>query len=623
MLYRLMFLGSLFICFSVLKSEGADPPLLAPPPPAAEKVPEFKIITDPLERLNRAFYGFNNGFTWLIIHPFEKGYSFAVPAPARRHLTKLGYNWIYPNRLVNTLLQGKFKGAGVETERFLVNTTIGLLGLFDPATKMGIGNYDEDFGKTFAHYGAGFGFYFVIPIFGPSSLRDGLGKPLDDTLNPAGLIFLDYFFLLNDLSFTLPQLERLDTMELDPYATNRDLWALDRKRKVLDYDEEPEKHRPPAKDIEPVPTLNAVFMRASDPNFFQRAKERSALIPATGRKLPYSVWMQNNPAPLVFIVEGIGMHRLAESGVAEAESVYQKGFSAVTIDSPTNWEFIERAGSRGVPGYSPVDAADLNGALQAIYQDLAARYPGRITSTALIGSSLGGLEALFVADLQARQTGGFQLDRVIAVNPPVDLIHAVTQVDEYYREPLKWPEAERMTRMESALLRATTIPGITYKPGEKLPFTAAESKFLIGFFYHMILRSIIYASQQKENLGIVQVKLGGTKRQPQYDALGRFDYTDYVRQFVLPYYLKGMPGATQEDLIARASLRAIGPGLANNSKVRIFTNSNDFLLTPDDIAWLHSMLDGRLTVFEGGGHLGNRHLPEVRAKIMAALDGLK
>lgn len=623
MLYRLIFLGSLFLCFYVSKPAAADSPHVAPPAPAVEKMPEFKIITDPLERLNRAFFSFNNGFTWLIIHPFEKGYTIAIPAPARHSISRMGYNLTYPDRLVNTLLQGKFKGAGVETGRFLVNTTLGLLGLFDPATKMGLGNYNEDFGKTFAHYGAGFGFYFVIPVFGPSSLRDGLGRPLDNALNPAGLIFLDYFFLLNELSFTLPQLERNDKMELDPYTTDRDFWALDRKRRVLDYDEEPNRHNPPPVAIDPVPTLNAVFMRPSDPNFFQRAKEGSATIPATGRKLSYSVWMQDKPAPLVFIVEGIGMHHMAESAVAEAELLYQRGYSAVSLANPTNWEFIERAGSRGVPGYSTVDAADLNAVLQAVAQDLEACYSRRITSTALIGSSLGGLNALFVADLQAHQPGDFQLDRIIAVNPPVDLIHAVTQVDEYYREPLKWPEAERMSRMESALLRATTIPGIVYKPGEKLPFTASESRFLIGFYYHLILRSIICASQRKENLGIVPVKLGGWKRQPQYDVIDHFDYTDYVRQFVLPYYLRGMRDSSQEDLIRRSSLHSIGPGLAANPKVRVFTNSNDFLLTPEDIAWLRTTFGDRLTVFEGGGHLGNRHLPEVRAKIMSALDGLK
>lgn len=622
MLQRLTFSVTLSL-ITLSLCAAADPVHTAPPPPATERAPQIHIIDDPLEPLNRAFYSFNNGFTYVIVHPFEKGYTFVVPEPGRKSLQKFGYNLIYPNRLVNTLLQGKFKGAGVETERFLVNTTVGLLGFFDPATKMGLGNYDEDFGHTFAHYGAGFGFYFVIPIFGPSSFRDGVGKLFDDVFNPTSWVDADFFFMLNDLSFTLPDLERLNTMELDPYATTRELWALARKRKVLDYDEVTSKGLPAPAEINPVETLDAVFLRPTNPKFFQRSKTRSVEVPSTRRKLPYSVWMQDKPAPLVFIVEGIGVHRLADSTAALAEMVYKQGLSAVTISNPFNWEFIAKAGSRAVPGLTPVDAGDLNGACQAVYADLAARYPSRITGKALLGTSLGGLDALFIADQEARQPGGFQFDRIVAVNPPVDLIHAVTMVDEYAREPLRWPEPERRAHMESVLLRAIALREIPYQPGAKLPFTEAESKFIIGYYYHTILTSIIFASQKKENLGIIPVKLGKWERQPAYDAIARFDYTDYVRQFVLPYYMRGEARTTQLDLIRRVSMRSLGPTLAVNPKVRLFTNSDDFLLTPEDIAWLKATFGDRMTLFENGGHLGNLHLPEVQARVVKALEGMK
>lgn len=620
---------SIFMLQAVLAgTQSPAQPLSAPGATAsasAETVPPVRIIPDPIEPINRGFHGFNNAFSYFILTPLEHGYTFIMPEPARKSIKKAGYNLLYPNRLVNNLLQFKLQGAGSETGRFLVNTTAGVLGFFDPATRLGLKNYDADFGQTFAHYGVGWGFYFEMPIFGPSSLRDSVAKPLDSFLNPASYVFLDNFFDFNDLSFTLPLLTRIDTMELDPYATDRDLWALERARKINDLDG---KLTPPgaAREYDPVPTLNVAFLRPRDPKFPERAREFSVTIPATGHKLPYSVWMQKKPAPVVYIVQGIGVHRLADSALAFAEAAWQRGFSAVTVSNAMNWEFIEAAGTHALPGYSPDDAADFYAALTVIDKDLAHRYPGRITRRALIGVSLGAMHALFISDLRAAgKTTGVQLDRIVAVNPPVNLIDALHKVDEYYRAPLDWPASERQQRMLDTLLKADKLHDAKYQAGVKQPFTEAESKYLIGYMYRLVLRSVIYSSQKKKNLGVLKAPLGTWRRESTYDTLMRYSYEDYLNQFLLPHYLQGPQAArlSRDDFIRRAELHAIEPDLRTNPQLRVFTNSDDFLITPADQEWLKSVLGSRLTVFPDGGHMGNLHLPDVQEKIFATIEDLK
>ena len=99
-----------------------------------------------------------------------------LPQPVRDSIEKFGHNLAYPVRGVNSCLQGKWHGAWEETKRFGTNTTVGLLGFFDPATTYGIGRSDEDFGQTFGHYGSGTGFYLTLPLVGPTNGREPLAQ---------------------------------------------------------------------------------------------------------------------------------------------------------------------------------------------------------------------------------------------------------------------------------------------------------------------------------------------------------------------------------------------------------------------------------------------------------------
>ena len=150
--------------------------------PFASDSPEAKAtpkIKDPLQPMNRAFYHFNDKLYLWVVKPAGKGYSKVVPGPARTCVGRFFANVKYPVHLVNNLLQLKLKAAGVETGRFVVNTTVGIGGLFDPAKRWKIESHPADFDQTLGFYGVGPGIYFDWPVFGPSSARGTAGLAAD------------------------------------------------------------------------------------------------------------------------------------------------------------------------------------------------------------------------------------------------------------------------------------------------------------------------------------------------------------------------------------------------------------------------------------------------------------
>ncbi|MBU6378220.1 MAG: VacJ family lipoprotein [Gammaproteobacteria bacterium] len=143
---------------------------------------------DPFEPINRASYAFNDGLDRALLKPAAETYRKVTPGFVQTGISNVFLNAKYPVTLVNDALQGKFRAALNDTGRFMLNTTLGLGGLFDPATDVGLDLNDEDFGQTFGKWGVGAGPYFVVPLFGPTTLRDGLGSVADDFAEPRAYL---------------------------------------------------------------------------------------------------------------------------------------------------------------------------------------------------------------------------------------------------------------------------------------------------------------------------------------------------------------------------------------------------------------------------------------------------
>ena len=171
------------LTFGLLALLGA---LVSPLPALAE---EEEPNPDPWEGLNRPLFKFNDGLDYILLKPLAKGYKYITPAPVERGISNVFANLREPRNIVNNLLQGKLKQAGNDTGRFLVNSSVGLLGIFEAAEPLGLSKSEgEDFGQTLATWGAGPGPYIVIPFLGSSSLRDSPALVVDSFLNLTNYI---------------------------------------------------------------------------------------------------------------------------------------------------------------------------------------------------------------------------------------------------------------------------------------------------------------------------------------------------------------------------------------------------------------------------------------------------
>jgi phospholipid-binding lipoprotein MlaA len=148
--------------------------------------PEARAPRDPWEPYNRAMYGFNRGLDRVVLRPVARGYDWLAPAPVQRGIGNAFTNLHYPVVVLNLALQGRPKDSGLALGRFVVNSTAGVAGIFDVATRLDMPAFREDFGQTLAVWGWRDSRYFMLPLLGPSTLRDGPARGVDWMTDIAG-----------------------------------------------------------------------------------------------------------------------------------------------------------------------------------------------------------------------------------------------------------------------------------------------------------------------------------------------------------------------------------------------------------------------------------------------------
>jgi phospholipid-binding lipoprotein MlaA len=196
---------------------------------------------DPIEGFNRAMYGFNEGLDTVLIKPVAQGYDAVLPSQVKTGVTNFFANIADVFIAVNNLLQGKVPEAFSDAGRFAVNTTIGVLGVFDVATELGMEKHDEDFGQTFGRWGVGSGAYVVVPFFGPRTVRDTVGLVLDVKADPVANVdhiptrnTLLALRIVSDRTNLLPADKVIEEAALDKYAYLRDAYLQRRRNLVHD-----------------------------------------------------------------------------------------------------------------------------------------------------------------------------------------------------------------------------------------------------------------------------------------------------------------------------------------------------------------------------------------------------
>ena len=206
-------------------------------------------VKDCFEKLNRGTFALNQGLDKAILKPVAKAYR-TLPSPVRTGTSNVLVNLSSLITIPNNILQGELKTAGINTGRFIINTTVGILGIFDVAKKMGFSEYEkEDYGQTLGVWGVGEGCYVVLPILGPSTIRDTAGSfvnvmggdPYYNMSTHGNNQYLDRsdYMLTKTLtavdfrSRTIESFDNLEKNSMDFYASVKSLYLQDRQRKIL------------------------------------------------------------------------------------------------------------------------------------------------------------------------------------------------------------------------------------------------------------------------------------------------------------------------------------------------------------------------------------------------------
>jgi phospholipid-binding lipoprotein MlaA len=253
---RALALGLIVACASAVSARAdhgaADAAVVqaAPPPsdPAADQLSDetFELeyeepagFPDPLEPANRRIFWFDQQLSRWVIDPVTKTYQFIVPDPVRRCVRRFFLNVNSPSVLINDLLQREWGDASITIQRFALNTTIGIGGLFDPAAPLGLERHNSDFGQTLALIGVGSGPYIVLPFFGPNTARDTVGDVVDFFFQPtlyflpvAQLIIYEGSFGLSARDTYAEALAALESSSVDYYSALHNAYYQNRMAEI-------------------------------------------------------------------------------------------------------------------------------------------------------------------------------------------------------------------------------------------------------------------------------------------------------------------------------------------------------------------------------------------------------
>jgi phospholipid-binding lipoprotein MlaA len=200
----------------------------------------IRPVFDPLSGYNRLMTGVNDRVYFWALKPVARGYGAVVPERGRRGVGRFFRNLLMPVRFINNLLQLKPRQAGTELARFVINSTIGVLGFADPAQEhFELPPYPEDFGQTLGRYGVGSGFHIVLPLLGPSNLRDTVGLVPDSLLDPVSYVeqmetrlAVRAYKQVNDTSLRIGEYESLKRDAVDLYPFLRDAYEQRRSKLI-------------------------------------------------------------------------------------------------------------------------------------------------------------------------------------------------------------------------------------------------------------------------------------------------------------------------------------------------------------------------------------------------------
>ena len=602
-----------------------------------------------------SWHGFNNSMFWIqevgmdyVVKPLNYVYCSILPKPLINGIDNALDNSEYPVRFFSTLFRGEGGCAWDETKRFVVNTVIGVGGLFDPAKNwFGVFSTDASLSGTLAAWGVPKGNSLIVPFVPRSNVRDCAGYALDFGLDPK--TYIDIFFPTgiwigwttafwpNYLAMAVDPWNANVKSSSDPYAAYRQMIAakslLDEKLVVYRYlnelvANEEGTRRPSVRepilrpeglkgrwrdiaDYEPrAPAIDTMrqrlFAPARDDDFWWMrssvfngdfAKEVNARSVSVDTNFPSAAYgfvpSEGRHNRLVFVIPGIGGEFNADSTLAMAELLHDAGVDVVTLDDPFHWRYATSANKRILPGNFPEDARRLAALMRAVIDDLAKDGLAEDPEVSVVGWSMGGVFTAYLAELEGRGELGFTAGTMLAVNPPVDSEHVLSSVDSFLSPSRSWSREQAIEKFLDVAPRVLVWDELRFDVTPDI--SEEDAGYTVAALLVATLPELVgYVEHAKPSVSIRQ----------------------YFDQHVKDQGRSDGPA----DSARHVGLKTLENVLRDNSRMKMIHTRDDFLLTADDRDYLDDALGDRITWFSAGAHCGMFYTPEFKQEVLERLN---
>ena len=420
-------------------------------------------------------------------------------------------------------------------------------------------------------------------------------------------------FFGNEAAAAAPALNRYFNTQYDSYLLSRAVYSARRRALAIDY-------RMPPCESAPDQSLGYLLLTPRDPKFANLGRQRRVLLPGSKSRLPYSCWPNPDSNKTLLILPGLGGHRLSTGVLALAELLHKQGYSVLALSSSLNPDYFTHLPETAPPGFFYADRKQQALALAACAQDMQEHFKLPKQNYSVLGMSLGAINALYLSDLELEEglPGGLQIERYLAINPPVDAIYALKTIDRFFAIPQSWPAEQRLQRSEEMMLKLVTAPSAPDTGQSSLPLSLEESQFLIALNMRMNLAETIAGTQKQNNQGFLQHDPEAFNKNAFWLELMNLSFDDYIRLSIMPYYHEKL-GYDPDLLLQRSKLTALEAGLRRNTKLRVLHNRNDFLINSEQLSWYSQVFGERVLLLPEGGHLGNMYHPDYQALIVKML----
>ena len=367
-----------------------------------------------------------------------------------------------------------------------------------------------------------------------------------------------------------------------------------------------------------------------DPKLPEKQVKDAILLPARARtplfedkaRVYYVTYRQEKPADLVVLISGLGS--VAEDPLALylGGQIFAMGYNVLVVPDAFNWQFALGASASGYVGIPSVDAGDLeNFIIHA--RDHAVRVDGmKVRQTKLVGYSMGALEGAFLAAREA-QHPRLKFDKVVLLNPPVDTFYDLHMLDSLAATGENWSADEKKT-VKAKAFKLVVDANLTDPQGapyfrdlaQRNTLTDDQLKYVLFGLFRNSLSDVIMVTQQIRDMGILKTPADKLHLDAREQEAAQYGFEDYLRLFLEPQL---GDKRTADQIVKQETLYGLHDFLASHREVEIFHNADDFLVRPQDIAYLQQTLGARLTLFPHGGHMGNIWYPVNQQMLAHAL----